>query len=62
MVGYEPAGMAGGWEWSSFMPDYAIGGLPEWIGYILSAVIGAGMLIILFRLLGNATKPSVSFD
>lgn len=62
MVGYEPAGMAGGWEWSSLMPDYAIGGLPEWIGYILSAVIGAGMLIIFFRLFGNASKSSVSFD
>lgn len=62
MVGYEPAGMAGVWEWSSFMPDYAVGNLPEWIGYILSAIIGAGLLIIIFRLLGNLAKPDVSFD
>ena len=62
MVGYEPAGMATGWEWSSFMPDYAIGSLPEWLGYILSAVIGAGLLVIIFRLLGNMAKPTASFD
>lgn len=62
MVGYEPAGMANGWEWSSFMPDYAVGSLPEWIGYIVSAVIGAGLLIVIFRLLGNASKPTVDFD
>lgn len=62
MVGYEPAGMAGGWEWSSFMPDYAVGSLPEWIGYILSAIIGAGLLIIIFRLLASMAKPAVDFD
>lgn len=62
MVGYEPAGMAGGWEWSSLMPDYAVGGLPEWIGYIVSAVIGAGLLVVIFRLLANASKPTADFD
>ncbi len=62
MVGYEPAGMATGWEWSSFMPDYAIGSLPEWLGYILSAVIGASLLVIIFRLLGSTTKPAANFD
>ncbi len=62
MVGYEPAGMATGWEWNSLMPDYAIGSLPEWIGYILSAVIGAALLIIIFRLLAGMAKPEVNFD
>ena len=62
MVGYEPAGMATGWEWNSLMPDYAIGSLPEWIGYILSAVIGAALLIIIFRLLVGMAKPEVNFD
>lgn len=62
MVGYEPAGMATGWEWNSLMPDYAIGSLPEWIGYILSAVIGAALLIIIFRLLSGMAKPEVNFD
>lgn len=62
MVGYTPAGLAGGWEWSSLMPDYAIGSLPEWIGYILSAVIGAALLVIIFRLISGMAHPSVDFD
>ena len=44
------------------MPDYAVGNLPEWIGYILSAVIGAGLLVIIFRLLAGTAKPQPRFD
>jgi cobalt/nickel transport system permease protein len=62
MVGYTPSGLAGGWEWSSLMPDYTVGNLPEWIGYILSAVIGAALLVIIFRLVSGMARPSVDFD
>lgn len=62
MVGYEPAGLANGWEWSSMMPDYAIGALPEWLGYVLSAVIGVALLVIVFRLIAGMAKPAVNFD
>lgn len=62
LVGYTPAGMDGAWEWSSLMPDYAIGELPEWFGYILCAVIGVALLIVIFRLAAAAMRPSVDFD
>ena len=62
MVGYEPAGLATGWEWSAFMPDYTVGALPEWVGYIVSAIIGVALLAVIFRLAANAMKPAVSFD
>lgn len=62
MVGYTPAGLGNGWEWSAFMPDYSVGALPEWSGYILSAIIGVALLVIIFRLLAGAMKPSVDFD
>ncbi|MDO4400025.1 MAG: cobalt transporter CbiM [Coriobacteriia bacterium] len=62
MVGYTPVGLGQGWEWSAFMPDYAIGGLPDWVGYILSAVIGVALLVIIFRVAAAAMKPSVDFD
>lgn len=62
MVGYAPAGLADGWEWSSLMPDYSVGALPEWVGYILSAVIGVALLVIIFRLAANLARPSVDFD
>ena len=61
MVGYTPAGLAGGWEWQAMFPDYAIGGLPDAAGYILSAVIGVALLVIVFRLLAFAVKPRVHF-
>ena len=61
MVGYSPAGLTGGWEWSAFMPDYAVGSLPAWLGYILSAVIGVALLVIIFRLIAGSMKPSVDF-
>ena len=62
MVGYEPAGLANGWEWSSFMPDYSVGSLPEVAGYIVSAVIGVALLVVIFRLAASAMRPAVDFD
>ena len=62
MVGYEPAGLATGWEWSSFMPDYSVGALPEVAGYIVSAIIGVALLVIIFRLAAGAMKPEVDFS
>ena len=56
MAGYTPAGMAGGFEWSSLLPDYSVGNLPEWFGYILSAVIGTAVLIIVFKLFSSGKK------
>ena len=60
-VGYTPAGMAHGWEWSSLMPDYSLGALPGWIGYVLSAVAGVALLLIAFRLVAGASSPKVDF-
>ena len=62
MVGYAPAGLANGWEWSSLMPDYSVGALPEWAGYMVSAVIGVTLRIIVFRLAAHSMRPSVDFD
>ena len=49
-IGYTPKGMLEGFQFEAILPDYSFAGLPEWIGYILSAVIGAAVLIILFKL------------
>lgn len=61
-VGYAPAGLAGGWEWTSLLPDYSLGGLPDWLGYVLSATVGVAVLVIAFRLAASAMRPGVSFD
>ena len=62
MVGYEPAGLATGWEWSSLLPDDSVGALPEVAGYIVSAIIGVALLVIIFRLAAGAMGPEVDFS
>jgi cobalt/nickel transport system permease protein len=49
-LGYVPSGMAKGFNFNVLMPDYTISGIPGFVGYILSAVAGAAILIILFKL------------
>lgn len=51
-AGYTPSGMADGFSLQSLLPDYSLKGLPDWTAYILSAVIGVAVLIIVFRLIG----------
>ena len=58
-LGYTPAGMAGGFELSTLFPDYTVSGMPDVLGYIVSAVIGVSLLIIVFRLMGGAKKGPV---
>ncbi|MDR3278773.1 MAG: cobalt transporter CbiM [Oscillospiraceae bacterium] len=55
-LGYTPAGMAGGFSLGAVMPDYSIAALPEVPGYILSALFGAAISVILFRLIGGLSK------
>lgn len=55
-AGYTPAGMLGGFSLETMIPDYSVAGLPDWVGYILSAVIGAAILLILFKLLAAVPR------
>ena len=46
-------------SWNSLFPDYSMAGLPEWFGYILSAIIGVSILLIFFRILSaKSSKPT----
>lgn len=55
-LGYTPAGLENGWSLESLIPDYSMGGVPEVLGYILSAVIGIAILVIVFRLISALKK------
>ncbi len=57
-IGYTPQGMLDGFQFEAIIPDYSVAGMPEWIGYILSAVIGAACMIILFKLASLLKKGS----
>jgi cobalt/nickel transport system permease protein len=57
-LGFVPKGMQDGFSFSSLMPDYAMEGLPEKFGYILSAVAGVAILMIIFRIIASMKKNS----
>jgi cobalt/nickel transport system permease protein len=51
---YVPHYIAHGFSWNALLPDYSMRGLPSAAGYILCAIIGVAVLIIVFRLLALA--------
>jgi cobalt/nickel transport system permease protein len=55
-LGFVPEGMQNGFSFKALMPDYTINGLPEIAGYILSAVAGVAIFIILFKIIGSIKK------
>lgn len=55
-LGYVPEGMQNGFSFASIMPDYALQGLPEAGAYILSAVAGVAILLIIFKIIGSSKK------
>lgn len=57
-LGYTPQGLENGWSLESLIPDYSMEGVPEVAGYILSAIIGIAILVIVFRLLSALKKAS----
>lgn len=64
-LGYAPTGMTDGFVWNAPVPDYSLAdaapGLPEWVVYVLSAIVGAAVSIVLAKLtyLFVAAKRSV---
>lgn len=49
-LGFVPEGMLHGIHFEAAMPDYSIAGLPPYAAYILSAVAGVAVLLILFKI------------
>ena len=43
--------MTHGFSLQTLLPDYSVAGLPDVAGYIVSAIIGITLLIIVFRLI-----------
>lgn len=60
-LGFTPAGMSNGFNFNVLIPDYAVDGIPEVAGYILSAVIGVAVLIIAFKLIGLVKKNKSAY-
>lgn len=60
VLGFTPEGMENGFSFNSLIPDYAVSGINETIGYIISAVIGVALLIIFFKLISSVKRKSVN--
>jgi len=58
-LGYVPGGMANGFSFNAVMQDYAVKGLPDMACYILSAVAGVAILIIVFKVISSLKKGKV---
>lgn len=58
LAGYTPKGMTSGLSYSALLPDYSVSGLPEAAGYIISALVGVAILVIIFKLLGDRKNSS----
>lgn len=52
ILGYVPGGMMNGFSFDAPLPDYTFSTLPDTAAYILSALAGVAILIILFKIVG----------
>lgn len=55
-LGYTPQGLANGWAMDVVMPDYTLAGASDVVAYILSAIIGVALLVIIFKLISIPMK------
>ena len=55
-LGFIPKGMQGGFSFKALMPDYSVNGVSDIMGYILSAIGGVAITIILFKLISNIKR------
>lgn len=53
LIGYVPEGIEKGLSFNSLMPDYTVSGLPETTGYVISAVVGAALIFLIFRFING---------
>jgi cobalt/nickel transport system permease protein len=61
VTGFSPANLINGWELRALLPDYSFGGLPDAVGYILSAVIGVALCIIVFTLISRRMRDKTEY-
>lgn len=61
-LGYVPKGMTNGFSFETIFPDYTVSGLPDYVGYIISAVLGVAIVIILFKIVSSLIKDKNTAD
>ncbi|CDF57487.1 cobalt transporter CbiM [Thermobrachium celere] len=59
IAGFLPKGMEKGLNFEAIMPDYTVSGVNEVLGYIISAILGVMIIILLFRLIGIFSRKGL---
>lgn len=59
LAGFIPKGMETGLNFEAVMPDYTVSGVNEVLGYIISAILGVLLIMLLFRLIGIFSKKGL---
>jgi cobalt/nickel transport system permease protein len=57
-LGFTPKGMANNFRFEALLPDYSVSGIPEVAGYLLSALLGAAILVIVFKIMNSLFDQS----
>jgi cobalt/nickel transport system permease protein len=52
-LGFTPKGMEKGFSFRALMPDYSMGGISDILGYVLSAIAGVAIIIIILKLISS---------
>lgn len=58
VLGFVPKGMESGLSFKALMSNYSVSGLPGGFGYILSAVAGVAILLLVFRIIASMKKET----
>ena len=62
VLGYVPQGMQTDWSWPALMPDYALEGVPEVAAYVLSALLGVIIIMLIVKLWSFSLKHKTDFS
>ena len=52
-IGFVPKGMDDGFNFKALIPDYNLGNVQEYLGYIISALLGVIIILIIFKILSK---------
>ena len=55
-LGFIPKGMQEGFNFKAIIPDYSVSGISEIMGYLLSAIGGVAIMIIIFKLINSGKR------
>lgn len=62
IAGFLPIGFEKGFSYNAFMSGYGVIGIPKNAAYILSAIAGTAILIIIFKVISSLMKKKVDFE